>query len=365
MNGICSEIFISESTDPYDNLAMEELLMEFCQAEDPKNRSVILFLWQNDNTIVIGRNQNVWEECSVSDFLADGGRIARRKSGGGAVYHDTGNLNFSFIAPKDLYDISRQLGVIAKAVGSFGISAEVSGRNDLVIGEGDAAVRQSPSAGNALSFVGRKFSGNAFYDNGKRKLHHGTILIDTNPAKISKYLTPNHRKLAKRSIRSAASRVVCLKEICADITGEKMKAAVINAFMEEYGQAGVKRIGAGLGAAGRKPVNEESGKAGPELIDAESGTAAPRLFREFGRFSGFYASPDWIFGAERGFDNTAELETDDGIISIHYSVCDGIITDAVIFTDSMDWECAEKMRGRVIGKMPGQLAGRKADSLTD
>ena len=116
---------VGEGFDPYLNLAVEQYLLEHVE-----DGCCILYLWQNQNTVVIGRNQNAWKECRTTLLTQEGGHLARRLSGGGAVFHDVGNLNFTFLLSADDYDVSRQLSVILEACRSLGIHAEASGLND-------------------------------------------------------------------------------------------------------------------------------------------------------------------------------------------------------------------------------------------
>ena len=132
------KIYITKNTYPYHNLTVEEYLTTHVQSGE-----IILYLWQNQHTIVIGRNQNAWKECKVSELEADGGHVVRRLSGGGAVYHDLGNLNFTFCVQKDDYSVDKQLSVIVQAVHNLGAAVRKTGRNDITV-------------------EGRKFSGNAF-----------------------------------------------------------------------------------------------------------------------------------------------------------------------------------------------------------
>lgn len=206
-----NHIIHSTSTDPYYNLALEELLYESCQG-------FCLYLWQNKNTVVIGRNQNAWKECRIDELESEGGRLARRSSGGGAVFHDMGNLNFTFIAPIDGYDVSRQLGVIISAVQSLGIQASFTGRNDIV------------------TESGAKFSGNAFRKNRTAGMHHGTLLVNVDMSKLGRYLVPSPAKLAAKGIESVRSRVTNLTEYRPTLTTEELGAAVASAFEAEYGK---------------------------------------------------------------------------------------------------------------------------------
>ncbi|HPB18105.1 MAG TPA: lipoate--protein ligase, partial [Clostridia bacterium] len=104
-------IVINTSLDPWFNLALEEYLLD--KVTDYEN---ILFLWQNANTVVIGKNQNPWRECRSELLEAEGGKLARRSTGGGAVYHDIGNLNFSFILARSNQDFNLQARIITQAV---------------------------------------------------------------------------------------------------------------------------------------------------------------------------------------------------------------------------------------------------------
>ena len=178
----------SDSTDPHRNLAAEEFL-----TANIGEGTEILFLWQNASTVVIGKNQNSRAECDLERMAADGVLLSRRLSGGGAVFHDLGNLCFSFISHENIHNVTRQLSLIADACRAFGIDAKPTGRNDI---EAD----------------GRKFSGNAFYCVGKNKCHHGTVLIASDMGRLSNYLTVSKTKLEAKGIKSVRSRVVNLSE---------------------------------------------------------------------------------------------------------------------------------------------------------
>jgi len=205
-----NRIILTNSTDPWHNLALEELLFE------NHEEGVNLFLWQNQNTVVIGRHQNAWKECRLELLEQDGGKLARRSSGGGAVFHDLGNLNFTFTTTKALYDQARQLGVIVEAVKRLGIEARFTGRNDIV------------------TAAGAKFSGNAFRHSSTTDMHHGTILVGADMEKLGKYLMPSKEKLRAKGVDSVRSRVCNLIEY-RSLTIEEVKTALVEAFEKEYG----------------------------------------------------------------------------------------------------------------------------------
>lgn len=194
---------VSQQTNPYYNLALEQCLFECIDAD-----SAILYLWQNDNTIVIGKNQDIYTECKVEEFLNQNGLIARRKSGGGAVYHDLGNLNFSIISKNALRQDIQYQNLIVKMVQRLGIIAKYNGKNDITIGN-------------------KKFSGNAVYNNGIIMCQHGTILINSDIKKMTYYLTPEKEKLNRHHVKSVSSRVVNLKEVDSDITVQRVMRSFI------------------------------------------------------------------------------------------------------------------------------------------
>lgn len=190
----------SLSTDIWRNLAAEEWLLSE-QAPPPP----LLFLWQAGPAVVIGKNQNPWQECRPGFLEEQGLRLARRISGGGAVYHDSGNLNYSFILSRADYRRDEMFGWIQAALGRLGITAVRLGRSGLGVG-------------------GRKFSGTAFCYRGSRVLHHGTLLVSADLDKLEKALTPPRITIRGRAVASELAPVVNLSELVPTLTVERMAA---------------------------------------------------------------------------------------------------------------------------------------------
>ena len=149
-------LLLSDSYDPWFNLAVEESIFRQMPATQR-----VLFLWRNADTVVIGRAQNPWKECNTRRMEEDNVRLARRSSGGGAVFHDLGNTCFTFMAGKPEYDKTVSTNIVLTALNALGVAAEASGRNDLVVktAEGD-----------------RKVSGSAYRETMDRGFHHGKLL---------------------------------------------------------------------------------------------------------------------------------------------------------------------------------------------
>lgn len=174
------------STDPYFNLAAEEYIFERMDRSH-----AYLLLWQNDNAIVVGKYQNTIQEIN-SSFVRDHGiRVVRRLSGGGAVYHDLGNLNFSFITDAqsaDEINFKAFCMPVIQTLHSLGITAELNGRNDIAIN-------------------GQKISGNAQYIKNGRRLSHGTLLFHADLNIVSQSLRVNADKIRSKGVASVSSRV--------------------------------------------------------------------------------------------------------------------------------------------------------------
>ena len=182
-----------KSTNPYLNLAIEEYLLKYSNEE-------FFLLWQNEPTVVIGKNQNAFAEINLEYAKKNGIHIARRITGGGAVYHDFGNLNYSFISNKegsDNIDFERFSRPVIEAICDMGVRAELSGRNDLIVED-------------------KKISGNAQTHFNNRVLHHGTLLFDSDLDILSSSLKVNNKKIQSKAIKSTRARVENIKSFLKD-----------------------------------------------------------------------------------------------------------------------------------------------------
>lgn len=178
----------NDNTDPYFNLALEEYLLKEINED-------CFMLWQNEPCVVVGKNQNVLNEINEDFVKRNNIKVARRVSGGGAVYHDLGNLNFTFIindTQNDLRNYKKFLTPIIEALATLGIKAEMSERNDLTIN-------------------GLKFSGNAQYKYKNRLLHHGTILFSSNLNNVRAALKTNGIR-GGRWVKSVSSPITNVQD---------------------------------------------------------------------------------------------------------------------------------------------------------
>ena len=298
-----TRLLISESHHPHFNLAVEEAIF---RSMDPAQK--VLFLWRNDNTVVIGRGQNPWKECNTKKMADNGITLARRSSGGGAVFHDLGNTNFTFMAGKPEYDKSISTNIILEALRSLGLEAEASGRNDLIVKEGETI---------------RKISGSAYRETSDRGFHHGTLLIDVDFTKLGNYLNPDPKKLKAKGITSVRSRVANLIEFDENLTHEKICKAIEETFKAHFGD--IHQI---------------------EIISEKN----PPKIQGFAGIYNKQKSWAWNFGQAMQFSHELSERFTWGGVEIHLDVVrGGTIQDAKVFTDSLNVDPFEHLAEKLIG----------------
>lgn len=238
---------------PYHNLAVEEWVLETLPELGPT-----LLLWRNTPCVVIGRHQNPWVECDLASMKAAGVPLVRRISGGGAVYHDEGNTNFTFLSPSDGYDVDDNLRVVLASLADLGIRADRNARNDLLVN-------------------GRKFSGSAYRHTRGRSLHHGTLLVRARLDRLTAYLSGSGRRIQSKATASVRSSVINLAELQPSLTHEAIVSALAARFQSRHG------------------VQD----AGP-LDDAYVKAQAPRLDARAAEL----ASWEWLYGHTPRFTTT-------------------------------------------------------------
>ncbi len=291
--------YISNDFNPYANLAREKYLFDEVDGE-----TCILYLWQNQNTVVIGKNQNALAECRTELLESEGGRLARRLSGGGAVFHDLGNLNFTFLCATENFDVDKQLSVIQKACALAGIETERSGRNDVLTN-------------------GRKFSGNAFYHSKGHSYHHGTLMLAADTEKMTRYLTPPKAKLEAKGVKSVRSRVINLTELAPTLTCERMKENLLSAFASVYGITPLPHI----------DIKEES----------------------ISELTATFGSWDYLYGAPLPFNVSCQERLFFGNVELQMQVTDGLIREIRVYTDALDAELSGTVEN-ALASLPFDLA---------
>ncbi|MGB2081709.1 MAG: lipoate--protein ligase [Psychrobacter sp.] len=291
-------ILKSAVTNPWFNLATEDWIFNTLNPD-----SHTLFLWRNSETVVIGRSQNPWVECKTDKMEADDVFLARRQSGGGAVFHDLGNTNFTFLSPSDAYDQEANFIVIINALKKLGIDATLSGRNDMQVGD-------------------RKISGSAFRHAADRSFHHGTLLVNANMQKLGDYLNPHPLKLKAKGIKSVRARVANLVDFNETINHETLSDAIIEAFCEYHGET-----------------------AQVEQLDEASLAKQPTLNAYYQQMADW----DWRFGKTPEFTHHIETRFDWGMMDVHMDVKQAMITEVVIFSDALNVELIDLLKNTLTG----------------
>ena len=294
MSEMKTSLLVSPGGDGWFNLAAEEFLVDSTGPED-----AVIYLFINTNAVIIGRNQNPWAECRLKKMEEDGVQLVRRISGGGAVYHDLGNINFSFIMGKERYDLRKQMEIICSAVRSMGIECVLSGRNDITAG-------------------GRKFSGNAFCERAQAKMHHGTLLISTDLEKLQEYLNVDPAKLESKGIRSVRSRVCNLSEFDSGITTEKTLNILRQACFRAYG---------------------ECREIGVDDLDE----------RDLEKYVRKHSSAEWLTGRTPRFDYEIKHRFVWGSVQVLLRLCGGRVDSLDVFSDANDILIREKICRCLVG----------------
>lgn len=299
---MASRILLSHSNDPHFNLAVEDCIFRSMPADQR-----VLFLWRNADTVVIGRSQNPWKECNINKMEQDKIHLARRQSGGGAVFHDLGNTNFTFMAGKPEYNKEVSTEIVLQGLKKLGIEGYANGRNDLVVGEGEEM---------------RKFSGSAYKETKDRGFHHGTLLLHADLSRLANYLNPDLKKLQSKGITSVRSRVTNLNSLYQTIDHQLVCDAIVEAFCEYFGEVPV--------------IEEISPEALPDL---------PGFVEKFAQ----QQSWDWNFGKSPQFTHTLDERFKWGGVEIHLDLSNAQITAAQTFTDSLFPDPIELLAEKIVG----------------
>ena len=279
----------NENNDPRINLAIEIFLLQEMKVDEP-----ILLFYINEPSIIIGRNQNTIEEINKDYVDAHGIHVVRRFSGGGAVYHDFGNLNFSFIMPDDgnsFRDFEKLTKPIVQALHEMGVEgAQLKGRNDLVIDD-------------------MKFSGNAMYATNGRMFAHGTIMFDSDINEVVNALKVRKDKIESKGIKSIRSRVTNIKPFLPkdkqDMTTEAFREEIL---LKIFGVDSVDQVKT-------YTLTEEDWVKINEISDK------------------YYRNWDWNYGKSPAFDIERRKRFPIGSIEVRFNVQEGKITEAKIYGD--------------------------------
>lgn len=285
-------------TDPTLNLAIEEYALKNLEQDE-----TYLLFYVNEPSIIIGKNQNTIEEINLDYVKKEDLHVVRRLSGGGAVYHDLGNLNFSFITKDDgnsFHDFRTFTKPVVEALNRLGVEAELSGRNDIEV-------------------HGRKISGNAMFSTNGRLFSHGTLLLDSDIENVVKALNVNQEKITSKGIKSIHSRV-----------------ANINEFLEEP-----------MSMTAFKQLLLESIFSDQDGIPTHALTETDwehihQLSKER------YQNWDWNYGKSPKYDLEKSQRFDIGSIDVRLKIKKGVIEDCKIFGDFFGQRDVKDIESRLI-----------------
>ncbi|KPU45969.1 lipoate-protein ligase LplJ [Oxobacter pfennigii] len=296
----------NDSINPYFNLACEEYVLK--NFEDD-----CFMLWRNGPSIIIGKNQNTLSEINLEYVRNNNIPVVRRLSGGGAVFHDLGNLNFTFTSgskDKNFNDFKKFTLPIIEVLNNLSVNAEFSGRNDITI-------------------EGKKISGNAQYSIGNRMLHHGTLLFASQIADISAALKVKEAKFEGKSVKSVSSRVTNISShLKTPLDIMKFTQLIMEHVKNTDNEGTIYDL-----------TNEDISNI-QKLADEK------------------YSTWEWNFGGSPKYTFHNEKKLPGGLVEAYLDVKGGIITSAKIYGDFFGMEDISALEGVLLGIKhdEGQLA---------
>lgn len=296
---------IARDVDPYRNQAIEKHLMDTLPEE-----TAILYLWRNRQTVMIGRTQNPWYECPVDQFTMAGGLVARRLSGGDAVYQDEGSLNATIILPRTELDIPRQLGILGMAAGALGVQAQGVSRMDL-------------------GTAGRRFCQNAFYKSGSAAMHQSTLHVKTALGAMKQYTTVEEGKLPQ-NFRQSPLETVNLSDVREGLTVSNVEEAVFWAFARVFG-------------------------AQPSMLDERMLDS-----RSIEQKTQQFCSRDWVLPNAMPYTFSVAERFPWGGVAVQLMAEGGVIRAAKVYTDAMEAGLFEQIEQALTGApyLISAIAGR-------
>ncbi|RRD95465.1 lipoate--protein ligase [Clostridiales bacterium COT073_COT-073] len=278
--------------NPYHNIALEKYLFDICAGDE-----IILYLWVNQPCVIAGCNQNVLLEWDNTFLKENEIYPVRRLTGGGCVYHDLGNLNYSFISGLEHKDIEKWLKIILDAVSSFGLSVGFSGRNDLVMDD-------------------RKFGGTAWLEEDNKILFHGTLMLNVDLEQMVKCLTPDLLKFEGKAIASVRSRVVNLSDKADELNTDRLIQAIERSFSQVYGELTDKSV--------------------------QDNSDIEQMVRKL-------SSPEWIYQKNSDCDISVSYKVKNQLVQLDLKIENNRITDLNVFTDSLEVMVADKIKQHLCG----------------
>jgi lipoate-protein ligase A len=272
---IAPGVLSSPFDDIYTNLALEQEL--FAALKTP-----LLMLWKNRVSVVVGRYQNPYLECDVAALASDGVSLARRQSGGGTVWHDEGNLCFTFFGPRRSFDRQRNIDLITATLNTLGIPAESNKRLDIAVD-------------------GKKISGSAFRETAEACFHHGTLLVSSDLDKLRRYLRGDDSLGSAKGIKSIRSAVTRLIDICPSIEMSLIESALAEAFSLSLDRDAeiVAYLGSDAGSAAG---------AGADMTGMERFSSPASLEAALQPYAEKMRSREWVFGASPPFSRSLRFK---------------------------------------------------------